>query len=148
MSGKLLTTLLRRPPSRKRILEPAIDIERAPNWEGELDGSFGAPEGATIRIKAHIGFDYQMIEGEGRAVNLPAKGYADGFALSGVLTESAVALQIWFNGEPFGRQPFLCTGDLSEDGRAMAGDWSVACQNPDSCNCQGGGGTFRLKRVG
>jgi hypothetical protein len=138
-----------RPPAPKRVLEPAIVLARAPNWEGELDGLKGAAKGSTIRVKARLGLDYAMVEGEGRAVNLSAgRNHADGFSVSGVLAGAAVELQLFFSGEPFGRQPFICTGTLSEDGREMAGDWSLACLNPDTCGCKGGGGSFRLKRVG
>ena len=129
------------------LLDPALDLARAPHWEGELEGNHGAPKGSTIRVKAQIGFDGSLIEGVGRAVNFPADATPE-LALSGTRESDAVCVQVWFNGEPFGHQPFVCSGELTSDGREMAGDWSVACQNPDTCGCKGGGGRFRLKRIG
>ena len=139
----------RQHPGLVRLLEEAPRLGHEHNWEGELAGARGAAKGCAIRVKARIGFYGDMTEGVGRAVNFPADMAASDaeFTLSGTLDLDAVAFQIWFAGAPFGHQPFACAGVLGSDGREMTGDWSVGCLFPDACDCDGGGGTFHLKRI-
>ncbi len=144
-----ISTLTRRSPALHFLLEPTLDLARAPHWEGELTGTQGAPKGCVMRLEAQIDFNRHSIEGVGRAVNFPSdvpSSHAE-LTLSGSCSLETVMFEIWFSGTPYGHQPFCGAGTLGNDGREMSGDWSVACLTPDSCGCNGGGGTFRLKRI-
>ena len=148
-TGTLITVAKRRNPRLVRLLRtvPALGYEH--NWEGAFEGARGAAAGCTLRVKAQIAFHGDLIEGAGRFVDFRSGGAAgdDGFALTGTATPGAVSLELWFSAAEARRVPLAATGIIGCNGREMSGDWAVACFNPDTCGCDGGGGTFHLKRI-
>lgn len=135
-----------------RVLElidraPALDHEH--HWEGEYFGHHGSASGSTVAVKARLAFHGEVIDGAGRLID----GLNDvldgkyGFDVDATRVADVVELHLWFEAEVLARAPFVCTGLLTGDGREISGDWTVGCFDPDTCGCDGGGGTFRLKRI-
>lgn len=134
-------------PRLSALLSDAPRIGPDRHWQGEFEGTRGACKGSSLHISAHIAFHGTLLEGNGRFTNPPEPSWDDRIALAGTGYAGAVDFQVWFSAQAFRPSPFACSGRLSVDEREMTGTWSFACFNPDSCGCNGGGGTFELRRI-
>ena len=139
----------RRPPHLARLLDRVPELGHEHHWEGEFTGVHGAASDCEIRVKASIAFHGDLLEGAGRLAYPPAgmPGFDDAFTVSGTIGAETVDFQLWFTAVELGREPIVSSGVLGADGREMSGDWSFQCFNSATCGCDGGGGTFRLRRV-
>ncbi len=139
----------RRPPALDRLIDRVPDLAPDHHWEGEFTGIAGSPKGSVIRIKARIAFHGPLLEGQGRCINWPASELAgqDGLSISGTVGAESLDFQLWFLAADLSRAAIRGCGVLGAQGHAMTGDWSIGCFNPDSCGCDGGSGTFHLRRV-
>ena len=139
------------PPSRHlaRLLSSVPDLGPEHHWQGEYTGVSGAAVGCCIRIDAHLAFHGSLIEGAGRLADTQTAiaGWNGSLTLSGTVSGDAVSLDLWMQPPEIGRVPFAGTGTLSSDAREIAGAWSTACFNPETCGCDGGGGKYWLRRI-
>jgi hypothetical protein len=140
-------TLPRGRPLLVPLLQNAPEPGQEHHWEGEFVGTRGSTAGATFPIKARIMIAGGLIEGRGRASGLEGKGVDPNFTLTGTLAGSSADFEIWFDGEPLGRAPFACAGMPNADCTAVDGTWTLGCVYPGTCDCDGGGGTYRLWRT-
>jgi hypothetical protein len=148
MPTRELLILDRPPPALGQLLKRSPRLSPEHHWEGEFAGAHGSTKSCTLRIKAQIAFRGELVEGKGRCVNMPADTFGDDtFTLSGTLGAGGLSFHVDFAVAPIGTVPVVADGALSADERTMTGDWSIACIFPDTCDCQGGGGTFELRRV-
>lgn len=136
-------------PRLATLLDGVPQLGREHHWEGELTGARGAAESAVLRVSAHIAFHGSLIEGAGRITNADgsiAWGRGE-FTLSGGLSGDSIGFDLWLASGDAARVPLSVNGLLSADGREMSGDWSFTCFYPGACDCDGGGGPFRLQRI-
>lgn len=119
------------------------------HWQGKLKGTHGASNGSSLRISAQLGFHGSLLEGTGHFTNGPKDdpSWDDKVALAGTGHDGVIDFQVWFSAQAFRSTPFACSGQLSADEREMTGIWSFACFSPAICGCEGGGGTFELRRI-
>lgn len=131
------------------LLERLPRSEPEHSWEGVLQGATGSTTGHTIEFRATLAFHGGLIEGTGRVAALARSrpDWDDSLVLSGASRDGEVSFSIWLAASAFKQSAFSTTGHLSVDGGEMTGDWSVGCFDPVGCGCQGGGGTFRMKRI-
>ena len=67
--------------------------------------------------------------------------------VSGAQTDDAVQLSIWFDGTELANFPIECDGVIDPDERLILGAWKTPCVEPDTCGCDGGGGSYKLHRI-
>lgn len=148
-SGEAAAAVVNRGHRVGRLLDRVPTLDHEHHWEGEFKGSHGAAEGSTIAIKARLAFRGELIDGNGRIVDGMSEKLdgPDSFTVGGTLDGDVVDLLLWFDAPLLGRSPFVGSGLLTSDAREIDGDWTVGCFNPATCGCDGGGGTFRLKRI-
>ncbi|MBI1339137.1 hypothetical protein GC169_02840 [bacterium] len=137
-------------PEIASLLQLDIVAEPKHHWEGVLAGGYGSAEKGRVEVKAFLRFQADMIDGEGASHTFPSRlnGAPCTFAVTGRISAFGdVAFEVWFDDQECGRIPFTCTGQIAADWRTISGDWSCACFYGDACGCDGGGGTFELRRV-
>ncbi len=126
-----------------------LKLDTAPHPEQHWEGCFdydddGDPE--QFHIIAHLRFGGGLFEGAGKVA---AKGSEESLdvALSGETNGQDVSFAMWISEEEVRFQHFSCTGTMSADETAMDGDHSYPCWDPENCGCEGGSGTFEMRRV-
>lgn len=146
----MLLQVLTKPPPAQSKLAPALSARTKGHWKGKIIATEAGNTGkGQATLNAEIEFVDGVIDGRGEALDCPADGTsADrAFHLTGTQDGRSVNFQIWFGAERLARAPFICSGELSENEREMAGSWTVGCFDPKECGCAGGVGNFALRRV-
>lgn len=142
-----MTITIDRPP--RLVVDLQLDTTPHPeqHWEGRLDLEGDSSDSLTLLLAAQLRLVSGLIEGEGV---LTPERHEQTFpvSLSGEVSPPGVSFALWVHDPALARFQVLCPGELSADERRMDGNLVSPCSDPETCNCDGAKGTFRLWRVG
>lgn len=136
---------------RKRSLDVAtalgLDLSPQPHglWEGAFIHTASSPNESYF-MRAAIGMTGGALEGEGYISPDETDRRFIEADISGAVEGSRISFAVWVRtGQR--SEPFTCTGKIEARGKVIRGTWRHPCYGGETCNCEGDGGEFELRRV-
>lgn len=135
----------------KRSLDfaAAFGIDLAPQphtlWEGAFVHTTSSPN-ESYYLRAAIGMNGGALQGEGYLSPDPADIHSIEADIAGSVDGRNISFAVWVRTE-HRSEPFTCTATIDAQADVIRGTWRHPCYRGEGCNCEGGGGTFELRRI-
>jgi hypothetical protein len=130
-------------------LAQKLGLDLAPQPRGHWEGSFlhttSAPNESYF-MRASIGMTGSALEGSGRMSPDAKDGRYVETDISGAIESREISFTVWVRTEQR-PEPFTCVGQIDARANLIRGTWRHPCYAGKSCNCEGGGGIFELRRI-
>ncbi len=125
-----------------------LNLEAHPGqrWEGRID-MLDNGEQLNIELIATLHFAGALFEGQGRMSAPRSEGGVD-ISISGQVTATAAAFDIWLDGGDGTGLRLDCAGAMGAEAASFDGECSYVCGKPDTCACNGGHGPIRMWKIG
>ena len=133
----------------QQVLARRLGLDLAPQPRGHWEGSFlhttSSPNESWF-MRAAVGMTGGAFEGEARlSPDAKDNRFIDA-DLSGSIEGHTITFLVWIRTDQR-PEPFTCTATLNARANLMRGTWRHPCYQGESCQCEGGGGIFELRRT-
>ncbi|HVY90747.1 MAG TPA: hypothetical protein VG942_17910 [Hyphomonadaceae bacterium] len=135
--------------NRSLDIATAMGIDLSPQTRGVWEGSFlhtTSTPNESYFMRASIGMVRGALEGDARmSPDAKDERFVEA-ELAGAVEGRQIEFTVWVQ---TGQQPepFTCTARLNPRANMIRGTWRHPCYAGKSCNCEGGGGIFELRRL-